>query len=119
VGQSAQSDRRADREHARAAGLHRLEHRGAHGRGRAGQAFIEILKAYYTGVDVGSYPIDIGREPGGGLPTRRQHFAAPTQRGTLVIRPEGLKGLRVHINAVGSYQDYAGTMEKRRRRPGR
>jgi SpoIID/LytB domain protein len=73
---------------------------GAHGRGLAGQSFIQILKGYYTGVDVGSYPIDIGREPSGGPPTLRQEFFAPTGRGTLEIRPEGLKGLRVHINGA-------------------
>lgn len=73
---------------------------GAHGRGLAGQSFIQILKGYYTGVDVGSYPIDIGREPGGGPPTLRQEFVAPTGRGTLEVRPDGLKGLRVHINGV-------------------
>jgi hypothetical protein len=73
---------------------------GAHGRGLAGQNFIQILKGYYTGVDVGSYPIDIGREPGGGPPTLRQEFFAPDGRGTLEVRPAGLKGLRVHINGT-------------------
>jgi SpoIID/LytB domain protein len=73
---------------------------GAHGRGLAGQNFIQILKGYYTGVDVGSYPIDIGREPGGGPPTLRQEFFAPAGRGTLEIRPDGLKGLRVHVNGT-------------------
>ena len=73
---------------------------GAHGRGLAGQSFIQILKGYYTGVDIGSYPIDIGREPGSGPPTLRQEFFAPTGRGTLEIRPEGLKGLRVHVNGT-------------------
>jgi SpoIID/LytB domain protein len=71
---------------------------GAHGRGRAGSVFVDILKAYYTGVDVGSYPIDIGRQPGSGPPTLRQAFVSPSGRGTLEIRPSGLKGLRVHIN---------------------
>ena len=71
---------------------------GAHGRGKAGFTFIEILKAYYTGVDVGSYPIDIGREPGIGPPTLRQRFAAPNAQGTLQIRAEDLRGLRVHVN---------------------
>jgi len=73
---------------------------GAHGRGLSGQNFIQILKGYYSGVDVGSYPIDIGREPGAGPPTLRQEFVAPTGKGTLEIRPEGLKGLRVHINGT-------------------
>lgn len=86
-----------------------LSQYGAHGRGLAGQNFIQILKGYYTGVDVGSYPIDIGREPGGGPPTLRQEFFAPTGRGTLEIRPEGLKGLRVHIN--GTYDLALGSDE--------
>lgn len=71
---------------------------GAHGRGKHGQSFIEILKAYYTGVDIGSHPIDIGRDPGAGAPTLRQLFFAPTGQGTLEVRADGLRGLRVHIN---------------------
>jgi hypothetical protein len=72
---------------------------GAHGRGKSGQTFIEILKAYYTGVDIGSFPIDIGRLPGTGAPTLRQEFVAPSGQGTLQIRASGdLKGLRVHLN---------------------
>jgi stage II sporulation protein D len=71
---------------------------GAHGRGKAGQGFIEILTAYYTGSDIGSYPIDIGRAPGGGPPTLRQQFVAPNALGTLEIRASGLDGLRVHLN---------------------
>jgi SpoIID/LytB domain protein len=71
---------------------------GAHGRGKAGQTFLEILEAYYTGVDIGSYPIDIGRTPGSGAPTLRQVFVAPNALGTLEIRATGLKGLRVHLN---------------------
>jgi hypothetical protein len=55
---------------------------GAHGRGRQGRTFIEILKAYYTGVDVGSHPIDIGSQPGSGPPTLRQEFVALTQAGS-------------------------------------
>jgi hypothetical protein len=75
-----------------------LSQYGAHGRGRAGFGFVEILKAYYTGVDVGSYPIDIGRRPGSGPPTLRQEFVSPSGRGTLEIRAAGLKGLRIHFN---------------------
>lgn len=72
---------------------------GAHGRARAGQNFLQILKAYYTGVDVGSYPIDIGRDPGTGPPTLRQEFYAPNATGTLVVRgAAGMKKLVVHIN---------------------
>ena len=73
---------------------------GAHGRGKAGQDFIQVLQAYYTGVDIGSYPIDIGREPGSGPPTLRQQFVAPNAQGTLEIRATDLKGLRVHLNEL-------------------
>jgi SpoIID/LytB domain protein len=75
-----------------------LSQYGAHGRGLAGQNFLQILKAYYTGVDVGSYPIDIGREPGSGPPTLRQQFSAPNAAGTLVVRAKDLKKLVVQIN---------------------
>ena len=71
---------------------------GSHGRGLAGQNFLQILKAYYTGVDVGSYPIDIGRSPGSGPPTLRQQFSAPNGLGTLVVRTDNMKKLVVHIN---------------------
>jgi stage II sporulation protein D len=71
---------------------------GAHGRGKLGQGFIEILKAYYTGADIGSYPIDIGRDPGTGPPTLRQQFVAPSAAAVLQIRATELAGLRVHIN---------------------
>jgi peptidoglycan hydrolase-like amidase len=73
---------------------------GAHGRGKMGQGFIDILQAYYTGADIGSYPIDIGREPGTGMPMLRQHFVAPSSAGILQIRAVDLAGLRVHINEV-------------------
>lgn len=73
---------------------------GAHGRGKLGQSFIEILKAYYTGTDVGTSPIDIGRVPGSGPPTLRQTFVAPNAQGTLEIRATDLKGLRVHLNEL-------------------
>ena len=65
-----------------------------------GQGFIEILKAYYTGVDIGSYPIDVGRDPGTGPPTLRQEFVSPSASGVLEIRAIDLVGLRVHINAT-------------------
>jgi peptidoglycan hydrolase-like amidase len=74
---------------------------GAHGRGKSGQSFVEILQAYYAGVDIGSYPIDIGREPGSGPPTLRQEFVAPDGQGTLQIRATGdLRALRVHLNGL-------------------
>ncbi len=71
---------------------------GAQGRARAGQTFLQILKAYYTGVDVGSYPIDIGREPGTGAPLLRQEFVAPNARGTLYVRDATMRKLMVHLN---------------------
>jgi SpoIID/LytB domain protein len=71
---------------------------GGHGRALAGQTFLQILKAYYTGVDVGSYPIDIGRAPGSGSPTLRQQFYVSNAMGSLVVRSDGLKKLAVHIN---------------------
>ena len=72
---------------------------GSHGRGLAGQNFLQILKTYYKGVDVGSYPITIGRDPGAGPPTLFQSFYAPNAQGTLVVRatPE-LEKLVVHVN---------------------
>src|SRR5688572_26106672 len=72
---------------------------GAHGRALANQTFIQILKAYYTGVDIGSYPIDIGREPGTGPPTLRQQFyVAANTTASVVVRADGLKKLVVHVN---------------------
>ena len=72
---------------------------GSHGRGLAGQTFLQILKAYYQGVDVGSYPITIGRDPGTGPPTLFQTFYAPNALGTLVVRATSdLKKLVVHVN---------------------
>ena len=74
---------------------------GAQGRARSGQSFLQILKAYYTGVDIGSYPIDIGREPGSGPPTLRHEFRAPNARGTLFVRDaSSLSKLRVHVNGL-------------------
>ena len=73
---------------------------GAHGRGKLGQHFIEILQAYYTGVDIGSYPIDIGRDPGEGPPTLRQEFVAPQTAGDTRNSRDRSKGLRVHINEL-------------------
>ncbi len=72
---------------------------GSHGRGLAGQTFLQILKAYYQGVDIGSYPITIGRDPGTGPPTLFQTFYAPNALGTLVVRATpDLKKLVVHVN---------------------
>lgn len=73
---------------------------GAQGRARAGQTFLQILTAYYTGVDIGSYPIDIGRKPGSGPPTLRQSFQAPNARGTLFVRRAAMRKLVVHVNGT-------------------
>jgi SpoIID/LytB domain protein len=73
---------------------------GAQGRARSGQTFLQILKAYYTGVDIGSYPIDIGREPGSGPPTLRQEFVAANGLATLEIRDATFKGLNVSVNGT-------------------
>lgn len=73
---------------------------GAQGRARAGQTFLQILKSYYTGIDVGTYPIDIGREPGSGPPTLRQEFYAPGTGGTLYVRRATMRKLRVHVNGT-------------------
>jgi SpoIID/LytB domain protein len=72
---------------------------GANGRGLAGQGFIQILQAYYTGVDIAAYPIDITRSPGLDARVMRQTFTAPNGTGTLRITPTGgLQGLTVHVN---------------------
>jgi stage II sporulation protein D len=76
---------------------------GSHGRAKSGQTFLQILKAYYTGIDVGTYPIDIGHEPGSGPPTLRHTFYAPNAKGTLIVRSSGLKKLTVHINDTADF----------------
>lgn len=76
---------------------------GSHGRAKAGQNFIQILKGYYTGIDVGTYPIDIGREPGSGPPTHRHTFYAASASGRLIVRGEDLKKLVVHVNDVADF----------------
>jgi SpoIID/LytB domain protein len=77
---------------------------GSHGRAKAGQNFIQILKGYYSGVDIGTYPIDIGRAPGTGTPTLRHTFYAGTPQGTLIVRAtNGLKKLVVHINDTADF----------------
>jgi SpoIID/LytB domain protein len=73
---------------------------GAHGRARAGQNFMQILKAYYTGVDIGSYPIDIGGDPASSPTEMEQTFYAPNGIGTLVIRPIDMKKLVVYVNGT-------------------
>jgi SpoIID/LytB domain protein len=71
---------------------------GAHGRGLAGQTFIQILKGYYTGVDIAAYPIDIALSPGAGPRQLKQTFSSPNGTGVLRIIPSGnLQGIVVHI----------------------
>jgi peptidoglycan hydrolase-like amidase len=71
---------------------------GAQGRARAGQTFLQILKAYYTGVDIGSYPIDIGRDRSSGPGMLRQEFYAPNAIGTLYVREAAVRKLRIQVN---------------------
>lgn len=73
---------------------------GSQGRALAGQTFLQILKAYYTGIDVGSYPIRISREVGSGPPTLKQEFYAPNGLGTLEVRNATVKGINIHINGT-------------------
>ncbi len=81
---------------------------GAHGRGRAGQSFIQILHAYYTGTDIASYPIDIALKPGSGPRQMTQTFASPNGIGTLRIKPsDGLEGLSVNIGSCALRYDAA------------
>ena len=54
----------------------------------------------YTGAEIGSYPIDIGREPGSGPPTLQQQFFAPHRQARWRFGRPNLKGLRVHINEL-------------------
>ena len=72
---------------------------GAQGRARAGQTFMQILKAYYTTADVGSYPIDIGREKGsGGPPVLRQVFYSIGTNGKVYVRNAEMRAMVVHVN---------------------
>ncbi|HEX9436929.1 MAG TPA: SpoIID/LytB domain-containing protein [Candidatus Limnocylindria bacterium] len=81
---------------------------GAHGRGLAGQSFIQILHAYYTGTDIASYPIDIALKPGSGPRQMTQTFASPNGIGTLRIKPsDGLEGLSVNIGSCALRYDAA------------
>lgn len=72
---------------------------GAHGRGLAGQSFTQILKGYYSGVDIASYPIDIALAPGSGPRQMTQTFVSPSGIGTLRIKPDGLEALTVNIGS--------------------
>lgn len=71
---------------------------GAHGRGLAGQTFLQILKSYYLGVDIGTYPINIGRALSSGPATPRQQFIVPNATATLVVRSSRPQKLLVQVN---------------------
>lgn len=72
---------------------------GAHGRGLAGQTFLQILKTYYQGVDVGSYPVTLRRQPQTDRRSLSQTFYTATAQGTLVVRvPAEIKKLVVRVN---------------------
>lgn len=71
---------------------------GAHGRGLAGQTFFQILKSYYLGVDIGSYPINLGRAVGTGPTMQTQQFIVPNTTATLVIRSTRPQKLMVRVN---------------------
>ena len=74
---------------------------GAQGRARSGQTFMQILKGYYTSADIGSYPIDIGREKGsGGAPLLRQTFYSIGTNGKLYVRNADMRGMVVHVNGT-------------------
>lgn len=74
---------------------------GAHGRGLAGQSFMQILKTYYTGVDIGTYPITLSANPANGPTTATQMFNAANGAATLVVRPSPtLKSVLVRINDI-------------------
>ena len=69
---------------------------GAHGRGLAGQSFLEILRSYYRGVDIGTYPISISSAPS--APVLSQVFYSPNATGRVVIRSSRLKSLAFRVN---------------------
>jgi SpoIID/LytB domain protein len=75
---------------------------GANGRGNSGQSFTEILNFYYKDTVVGSYPIDIDRDPSVSPRVWRQHVVTPSGRGVLEIRQDlsagQIEGLQVTIN---------------------
>jgi hypothetical protein len=90
---------------------------GSHGRGLAGQTFLQILTTYYQGVDVGTYPISVERNEGLHSLPDVQSFYAPTGHGTLVVRAgRDLNRLSVTVNGyrfiVGRLQLMDGKHER-------
>ncbi len=74
---------------------------GAHGRGLAGQTYLQILKTYYQGVDIGTYPITVRRQRGDQPPIFVQNFRVPNGQASLVVRPTtDMKRFRVTINGA-------------------
>jgi stage II sporulation protein D len=73
---------------------------GAHGRARSGQDFLQILNAYYTGVDIGTYPIDVERGPDSGASPLRQVFYSPDSTGVLIVRNATFRKMRIHVNGT-------------------
>ncbi|MEQ1763372.1 MAG: SpoIID/LytB domain-containing protein [Pyrinomonadaceae bacterium] len=72
---------------------------GSHGRGLAGQTFLQILQTYYQGVDVGTYPITVTGTSDAGTPNLSQTFYTSTGQATLVIRAmPDLKRFEVRVN---------------------
>lgn len=69
---------------------------GAHGRGRAGSNFAEILEAYYQGIELSTQPIEIGWRPE--FFPFRLNFIPPFGRAILVLENRGLRGLTLLFN---------------------
>lgn len=70
---------------------------GGHGRASAGQNFLQILKTYYQGVDVGSYPVRIGHGAGSSV-ALVQNFFVPFGSATVEVRNATAKRLLIRIN---------------------
>ncbi|MBX7062052.1 MAG: SpoIID/LytB domain-containing protein [Pyrinomonadaceae bacterium] len=75
---------------------------GANGRGLAGQSFLQILKAYYTGVEIGTYPITV--DPKLDVAGRTQSIYVPGNVAYLIVKPYRMKRLDLQIN--GTYVSY-------------
>lgn len=89
---------------------------GAHGRATAGQLFTQILKTYYQGVDLGTYPVRMkGEWEKGGPHELRQEFYSYNGTGTLVTRNSTVQKLEVYVNdnpvPVGSLKGPTNTLD--------
>lgn len=90
---------------------------GAHGHGLAGQTFLQILKHYYRGVDIGTYPISVKRNEGSYADPDMQSFSAPSGHATLVVRARtDFNRFSVTVNGnhfyVGKFQLVGGKYER-------